>query len=270
MDATRLPRRGRARDLAARDGITPGAGATTPAAGAITPGVGAPGAGLRRVFLVVLLAMAVPASAETAGAATCETIGGATDGTIGGATDGTTGGTTGAATPDADRFGLWWIANDGQAQNWCEPSLYTPFQLHVTLHDASRAAVAGYELGLTLPWQLIAIQGDFLGGNNGGTLLDHRVIYWQPHPTGPVTDLSLVTFLLLAMPAPEPIWIVLGPATPSSLPGHDGPTYLAGDGTGDVIPGGYVGGDPAVFSVGEEPVFANASQTLTAVKALFR
>ena len=57
---------------------------------------------------------------------------------------------SGALAQEENEFGLWTDGEGGYA-NFKMIEQYAPFNLYITLHNASVASVGGYEVGWTMP-----------------------------------------------------------------------------------------------------------------------
>jgi hypothetical protein len=177
-----------------------------------------------------------------------------------------------AAAPSGaeDTFGMWQLVN-GEYRNYIPAEeLLEPFTVHMTLHDPSVFSVAGYEVGIVVPADVLVLDSSGPEGwINFGDHWNHLVGFTTPVPTfgQPVTVLGQLDCLGLAY-NPLPPWISYAAASPPSVPGHDGPVIADGVDPDHLIACGYVNGASEVFFIGY--ITAVEPRHWTGVKALFR
>jgi hypothetical protein len=178
---------------------------------------------------------------------------------------------TGSALAEDD-FGMYRQLPNGNYSNFIlvdEVDLGTPIQFFVTLHDASRFSIGGFEMSLDLPDFLTLNTGGIgfpVGALNVGDGDSYIVGYANPVPIqGDV--FVVMTLPTVVTSAPIEASCVMGAAQPASIPGHDGPVYANGGNPSDLVAAGYVDGTPEVFLFSE--VVAVQSTTFSGVKALF-
>jgi len=169
-----------------------------------------------------------------------------------------------------DTFGLYRMVG-GEYINFIPMEEIVPgtMDLYITLHSPTSFSVGGFEVGITLPAQLMALNANFPNGgtNFGGAFTNLLVGYQTPLPVQQEVNVLATLNCFVAAVPPEAAYISYHGANPPSIPGHDGPVYADGVNPDILVPCGYVDGTPDVFLFGG--VVAVENQSWTNVKNLF-
>ena len=175
---------------------------------------------------------------------------------------------SGALAQEENEFGLWTDGEGGYA-NFKMIEQYAPFNLYITLHNASVTSVGGYEVGWTMP--ALTIQNlDIYGGNNFGGATNHLAGSPPPQPVDGEIFICATIGVISLTPPGELFESMMMAADPPSIPGHNGPVISNGANPDDLIPCGFITGQAHVFTFNAESgPTAVENHSWTGVKALF-
>ncbi len=169
-----------------------------------------------------------------------------------------------------DKVGLFRTV-DGEYENFLPMEEIIPgntIDLYVTLHNATRPTIGGYEVGIDLPAELVVMGLDIYSGINIGDGGNMLVGYQYPQlaALSDIFVLGTMHCVLNGIPT-SATYLTMHGANPPSVPGHDGPVYADGAVPEILVPCGYVGVDAEVFLFGGS--VAAVETNWSGVKSLF-
>ncbi len=182
----------------------------------------------------------------------------------------------GTAVAQQPAVGMFFSNTDFTDENTnLNPAASTPFDAYLVMLGADFVSLGGYEVSITensggqllvsgVTWPNEAL-------NFGDTNLNHLVGYGVPLP---VTDGAAVlcTFSMIHFSGGGLVEFTTGPATPQSIPDHDGPVFADNANVDDLIPGTSTGGAPiaVVATLYGDGIVAVEQSSLSQVKSLFQ
>lgn len=173
-------------------------------------------------------------------------------------------------------MGMFFSSTDfTDANTNIDPALNTPFDAYVVILGCQYAGLGGYEVGITVPAEILALNATGTNGwtNFGGSNFNHLVGFMTPLPI--VNGNAILSTLSLMCLSPAAHDVTFGPANPSSFADIGGGIAEGGNPDNLDVCTLTAGGDESFIGVvatinGGGIVVPTENDTWTGVKDLFR